>query len=358
MTVRQRRAAALTALLCVVPAACGQPPTPLDIGMREVRNDIVLGAQSREEPVTPAPPIPPTAVVIDVPILLPPAPSRFAPPPPPPSPPPAPSPRPGGPVAVPSPSPVLDACPEDDPRDAPAIEASRIGAVPPAEETLVYRNDGSFSVSGANANEGTFEGDTFRAVEDVEVDDNGDFRYAVAAELAGTVTTTHYEARIEPTDAQASPLLAGQGIRDDRGLYVTSVVTEGPDGSVSRFRPTPAMLVLPFPNNDGVTFSVRSVDLVSGVTMAYDATVVGKGRVNACSVPLEGITVELTNGTVMGPSTDVDFTARYVFATQFGGLSIEDEFTTAGTEGGQTSSSTNVARINRSPSARPEGVQP
>lgn len=324
--------------------ACGQPSSPLAVGVREVRNDIVLGAQGDEseptgEPVATPPPLPPTAVVITVPPpepRFPPSPTLSPTPPPPPPPPPPP------------------VCPEDNPLQAPRLEAPRTDIIPPVEETLSFRNDGLFSLSGANANEGVFTGDSERTVQDVLIADNGDFMYRVSAELGGTITTTTYEVRIEPLDQTVSPALGAAALQDDRGIYITSVVTQAEDGSASRFAPNPPLLLLPLPNSNGHTFEARGVDPFSGTTMSYNGTVGGTVRVNACGTPLQGLEVLLTDGQILGPDVNVQFEARYVLATQFGGISIQDEFNIAGTESGATSSRKNLAVINDLPSYRPE----
>lgn len=331
-------------LAATVLVACGQPSSPLAVGVREVRNDIVLGAQGDEseptaKPIATPPPLPPTAVVINVP---PPEP-RF---------PPSPTMTPSLPPSPPPPPPP--ACPEDHPLQAPRLESPRTDVVPPVEETLSFRNDGTFSLSGANANEGVFTGDSLRTVEDVEIADNGDFTYAISAELGGTVTTTTYEVRIEPLDETASPALGAAALQDDRGIYITSVTTEAEDGSTSMFAPNPPLLLLPLPNSNGHAFSAQGVDPLSGTTMSYDGTVGGATRVNACGTPLQGLEVVLTNGQILGPDVNVQFEARYVLATQFGGISIQDEFNIAGTEAGATSSRKNLAIINDLPSYRPE----
>lgn len=339
----QRKQVVGLVVAATVLVACGQPSSPLAVGVREVRNDIVLGAQGDESeptvgPIVTPPPLPPTAVVITVP---PPEP-RF---------PPSPTMTPSLP---PSPPPPPPACPEDHPLQAPRLESPRADIVPPVEETLSFRNDGTFSLSGANANEGVFTGDSQRSVENVLIADNGDFFYEVRAELGGTVTTTTYEVRIEPLDETVSPALGAAALQDDRGIYIRSVTTEAEDGSTSTFSPNPPLLLLPLPNSNGHLFSARSVDTRSGTTMSYDGTVGEAVRVNACGTPLQGIEVVLTNGQILGPDVNVEFEARYVLATQFGGISIQDEFNIAGTEAGAISSRKNLAIINDLPSYRPE----
>lgn len=372
---RTPRSVALAMLAAVVLVACGQPREPLNVGMREVPNDIVLGGGATPTPeptnAPPPPPLPPTPVVISAPVAIaPPARPRFTPPPRPqasasPSASPAATPSPSvsaSPSGTPSPTPTAapaDVCPADNPLDAPAKEARRDFAIPPAEEVLTYRNLGSFSISGADANEGTFEGDTMREVTEVEPnEDDDDFTYAVVARLADTVTTSTYRAINTPPIPELGVALDQAGAQDTRGLYLVSTVTEAPDGTMSSFAPQPELLLLPFPSSLGDTFDAAGADPISGVSMSYSATIGDTVRVNACGAPVQGVEVVLSAGRIVGPDQNVDFTARYVFATQYGGMSMEDEFNIAGTEAGQTSSRTNLATINLVPTFGPDAPAP
>lgn len=361
--MRSHRTTALLVVAGLLLGACGQPREPLTVGIREVPNDIVLGGgPTEEEPTEVAPPpLPPTPVVISAPVVVPPpAPQRFSP-----SPTPSPRPRPtvtvtATPTARPTvPPPPVEECPEDDPLDAPAFESRRDLAIPPALETLTYRNEGSFSVSGANANEGEFSGDTERTVTEVELDDDTeDFTFAVEAELAGSITTTTYRVVNTRPVAPVSPILETGNVNDTRGLYLVSTETVSPEGDESGFNPVPELMLLPFPSTVGDTFDAAGSDPLTGTSMSYTATVGDTVRINACGTPLQGIEVVLSNGTIRGTSQDVEFSARYVFATQYGGLAIEDEFNIAGTEAGVTSSRMNLSTINVVPTYGPDAPEP
>jgi len=340
MTRPPNRLLALTAVAALAMTACGRPREPLEIGMREVASDIVLGAQAGDETPPPPPPVPPTPVVISVPVPR--ARPAFQPVPPP--------------VATPAPTPTADPCPEDNPLQAPSHDARRDVATPPHEETLTYRNEGAFTVAGANANEGTFTGDSLRSVSNVVVDDAGDFTYDVHAELGGTTTVTSYRVINTPPSDELVPLFTTGNVNDTRGLYLVATQTTGPDGTASTFRPVPEMMLLPFPGVLNTQFTSAGTDATTGMSMAYSGTVGASVRINACGTPLTGIEVRLTDGTVTGPQTNVEFTATYVFATQFGGLSIDDMFTIAGTEGADTTSRTNHATVSQGPTFGPDAT--
>ncbi|MFT5221729.1 MAG: hypothetical protein ACI867_000022 [Glaciecola sp.] len=339
---RQRRAVASVVLLAVALGACGQPSEPLKIGVREVSGDIVLGAQSSPAPALAPPPLPPTPVSIS-PISIPPVRPQYTPP----------STRPTTGPLLPSPSPT-DPCPSDNPLDAPATGSRRDVGEPPAEQVLHFRNKGEFSVSGANANEGTFAGVTTREIANVVVADNDDFTYDIVAELEGSITTTSYRVVNEAGTPLPDVVFDQSGANDGRGVFIVGVHTVIPDGTESSFEPSSPILLLPFPNSLNQTFDASGFDPYSQTTMSFTATVGDLRRVNACGKPVLGIELGLTAGRLIGPGFDLEFTATYVMATQFGGVSMSDEFTIAGTEGGSTSSRHNVAIVNEVPQYGPD----
>lgn len=330
---RRSRTATLVVLGAVVLTGCAQPEEPLKIGVREVANDIVLGGQSSEpeiepSPLPPPPAIPPTPVVITLP--GPKAKPRFEP------------------TPAPSPTPA-EACPESHPFDAPRYDARTDQATPPVEQVLTYRNEGEFQVSGANANEGVFAADTTREITDVVASDNGDFTFSVVAELEGTITTTEYEVLNDAPFGDPGGVLKQGNVRDLRGLYTVAVTTVTPDGTESTFRPSSPLLLVPFPAVQAQSYEVAGTDPLTGTTMSYTGTVGELVRINACGEPVQGLQVTLSDGRFVGPGVQVDFTATYAFATQYGAVSLEDSFVIAGTEAGATSSRTNRATVNSVP---------
>ena len=62
--------------------------------------------------------------------------------------------------------------------------------------------------------------------------------------------------------------------------------------------------------------------------------------------------VELTDGRITGPSTQVEFAAIYDFGTQVGGLMLRSQFEIAGQEGINTVFRTNTATISDVPTVR------
>lgn len=327
------RSAALV-LVAVLASACGGPQEPLEVGVREVASDIVLGRQGSEPVDRPvASPIPPAPVAVNIPTpVLVPAPPRFEP------------------TPTPSPFTPLERCPATDPLSVPRFGATQNEGVAPVEEQFTFRNEGEFTVTGANANEGVFEEESPRGVSQVVVDpDTQDVTYDVVANLGGTATLSSYLLRnTRPVD-DGLGLGDQAGLDQQRGLYLTRVVTRLPDDRILTFSPATPLRLLRFPAVAGDTFDEVATDPVSGTTMQYTATVVGKVRVPACGEFVEAIQVALTDGRVDGPDSNVEFAATYDIAPQYGGLIVRDRVAVSGREGLDQVTRTNVATINRVP---------
>jgi len=319
-----RRTAVLAAVLGLVATACGGPREPLEIGHFTHRSDIVLGAAPVvrvEAPVA----VPPTALPVRHIIV------RLSPP------------STGAPIAYPVPEPIdLGPCPTASPIAAPKVVATTGIDLPPAPATYTFRNDGRYEMSGANAGKGVIEGESTRVVSNVVDLEDGTFRFDVEATLEDTTTVTTY--------------LLTPGADD--GIVIDKVVTrtgeEGTDDyEESTFDPTPNLRLLNLPVVTGENWNAQGVDPATGQGMAFHATVVTKDRADACGELIDTVTVEIDGSFVVCPpppaidgvpplpdnsdqcdvaaiaadpftSTSSTFHARYEFATQFGGLIVQD----------------------------------
>lgn len=298
--MRPRVAAVM--VMALMAGACGGPPDPLDVGVKELPSEIVLGSPESGAPA-PAPAFPAVPVLVGPgvpPSLFTPAPERREPP------------RAEEPPPVP--------CPPTDPLAAPRLEAKNRIASPPPEGPLPYRVNGEFSVSGADPRSGRFPPDSVRTVGRVVNSPSG-FTYEVAASLAGTVTTTGYQ------------VITSAAVPGEAGFYVTFVDTKAPSGATARFRPPLPMKLLEFPIVAGNRVTAAGTDPISATTVSWTTSVGPKVRVAACGTPLDAITVDLVGGRVDGPETNVDFSAKYSIGTQFGGLLLADSLTVQGREG-------------------------
>jgi hypothetical protein len=302
----------LGTVVLVAGAACSGPRRPLELGVQEVGSDIVLGSRPATT-VVPAP-VPPVTLVAALPALAPSfGPSTTT-------------------TTVPAP-----ACPAADPFAAPRLVAPTTVTQPPVAATYQYRNDGSFSVRGPDGREGHFPATSSRIVGPPHTDATGAFTFTVHVEVLGTSTDTVYHVLPLASATQAA------------GLYVQSVTSTPAGGMASVFAPVPEMELLPFPAVPGTTFSVTAVDPRAAVTMRYSGAVAQKSRVDACGIPVDAVTVNLTDGSVLSPNSNETFTATYAIATQYGGLAVADTVKVAGTEGSDTVSRENRATINEVP---------
>lgn len=320
-------------LLLVLTTACAGPDRPLSVDFKEVPSNVVLGAQTPPTPTSTAPPVPSVVVL--------PPPSVVTLPPPPFAIPPA-----GRPVASPAPLPTAAACPTVDPREAPALEApSRISARP-AQAQYLFRNVGTFEVSGADARRGSFPALSLRTVSGaLEADNGSGFLFSVQEVLGDVTTTTTYLVAVsQPLPTDPAP-----------GLYVYDVKSRGSDGQESVFTPVPSLQLAAFPLVRGAVVEARGADATTGTVMTWNSTVTGKARVDACGTPLDSWVLDLTEGRLVSPTQDLTFRASYAVGTQYGGVILRDAVAFAGTDGDAGVSRSNTATIRAEPR---RGLQP
>jgi hypothetical protein len=315
-------------LVALLTAACGGPANPVDLGFKEVPTDVVLGTQ------TSAPVSRPSADG-GGPRLIPLPPSVVALPPPP-----------FEPARRPAPAPPqAPQCATADPLRAPAVEAPSSIAAPPKDAQYLYRNKGSFEVSGAQARRGAFPESSLRTVKVLGVsDDARTFDFNVAETLSDITTSTTYRV-VKPIPNAVPP----PGAASDAGLFILRIDSSRANGEKAEFSPAPALRLATFPLVRGAQVQSRGVDPTSATTMAFTSTVAGKARVDACGEPLDSFTLELTEGTVLSPDQDLEFAATYALGTQYGGLILRDTVAFTGTDGDAGVSRSNTATITRAP---------
>lgn len=322
-------------------AGCGGPDRPLRVGFKEVPSNVVLGAQSSPSPAPPTPTQMTGPSTVDVPLVaLPPPPSVVTLPPPP-----FEVPDPSRPVAPPMPAPSGPACPVADPLQAPAVEAPSTITARPAKAQYIFRNAGTFVVSGADARSGTFPLTSLRTVSGAVEGPTG-FAFDVAETLGDLTTTTGYavvERQPLPTDLEP-------------GLYLVRVQSARGSQS-SDFDPTPELQLAAFPLVRGASVESRGVDPTTATAMSFVATVTGKVRVDACGTPLDSFTLELTEGQLISPTQDLTFESTYAVGTQYGGLLLRDTVDFKGTDGDAGVSRTKTSTISQVPQAA-TGPQP
>lgn len=315
-----RRAAAVCLLLAT---ACAGPQRPVDLGLKEVPTDVVLGGHASPSPAAAAVPTPgPIALPPPVSVVALPPPTFTT------------GPEPAAPVAPPTAAP----CPAADPLQAPAREAPPQVPAPPAKASYVFRDDGSYRISGADARSGRFPATSRRLVGNVVRTSASSFSYDVAELLGDVTTTTTYDVM------GSSPLPAAL----PPGIYLKQVKSVRGSSS-STFAPAPELELAAFPLVRGASVTSSGVDPQSATSMQFTATVTGKARVDACGTPLDSWVLDLTKGKLLSPSQDLDFSATYAMGTQFGGLFLRERTVFAGTDGSEGVSRSNTATITTTP---------
>lgn len=325
-----KRCRHLVTLLLVgaLTGGCAGPQTPLRLGFKEVPSDVVLGDQTKDDP----PPAPSTSGADSGLVVLPPSIVALPPPP----------------FAAreraprrPPPGPT---CPTADPLQAPALEAPSTISAPPADAQYLFRNTGTFEVSGPDARRGSFPATALRTVKVVFESDDGEvFDFSVSELLGDVTTTTTY--RVVKTAALGT---AADGTADP-GIYIRQVESTSPGEEAAVFTPTPALRLAALPLVRGAEVEAQGVDPTTATTMSFTSTVTGKARVDACGEPLDSFTLEITDGTLLSPAQDLEFAATYALGTQFGGLILRDEVAFAGTDGAAGVSRTKTSTISQVP---------
>ena len=307
---------------------CGAPEAPLRMGFKEVASDVVLGDQTTPAPPAGGAPSGPFAPLPPSIVALPPPPFEFVD-----RPPPA--------------APARPACPSADPLEAPSLEAGTTIDAPPADGQYVFRNRGTFEVSGPEARRGTFPETSLRTVKvTFRSEDARVFDFTVAETLGDITTTTTY--RVVRTAA------VGTAEAADAGIYIRQVQSSRPGESPAVFTPIPELRLAALPLVRGAQEEARGVDPTTAATMSFTSTVSGKARVDACGKPLDSFTLDLTDGSLLSPSQNLEFAATYAVGTQFGGLVLRDSVAFTGTDGGAGISRSNTSTISKEP-ARPPG---
>ena len=313
-----RRAAALGAVLLA--AACGGPHRGVDIGFREVPSDVVLGAHATPTPVpgpvaTPIGPPPPSVIALPPPTF----------------------------DVGPEPTPTLVtaspvACGTANPLEAPATEAPPSISNPPVKAVYVFRNVGSYAISGADARKGTFPATSLRTVGNVVRSSASSFTFDVTELLGDVTTTTTYD--VEQTTLVPTALPAG--------IYLRSVKSVRGQSS-STFTPNPQLELAAFPLTRGASVTSSGVDPQTATSMQFTAKVTGKARVDACGTPLDSWVLDLTAGKLISPTQNLDFSSTYNLGTEYGGIMLRERTAFAGTDGSDGVSRTNTATITTTP---------
>jgi hypothetical protein len=276
------------AVLLVVCSGCAGPRIPLSIGVRPVTTDVRLGGRHHVSPPPPAEPL----------IIA----SPFVPP----------AVRPHGDTVAPVPPPA-EPCPAADPLAAVRHEIRARAAGPPAPATYVFRNDGSYAVTGTFSGKGDYKRvPSTRTIKDVSGTPS-DYTFTVEARFPSMpALATQYRVVTRAPDVFTS-----------EGIFITDSSVPGTSGSVVHLHWDPPVQLLPFPAANGAQWTVLSRDDATHTVYQAVASITGDMRVDACGTPLAAWRVEWS-GNIVTPGARDAVTAVYGVAPQYGGLVISD----------------------------------
>lgn len=324
--IRRRRVARTWLVLGGLLAAtgCAGPSTPINASLKAFPQNVRIGAAIIKAP--PIAPLPPSAPQFTGGFVAPPR---------------GDVPRPIATSTTPSAQLVtatpVASCMKAGPGVTPLLAAGPAVEGRPAPSTYAYRTSGKHSVGGAQATTVDYPEHGTRVVSPSRDDTDAAgalkaFSYDVTVTLGKNRTVTTY--RSVTVGSSVS-----QPVTRDPGLYVTEMKTLDERGlAQSSFKPQPAMMVLPYPADQGTEFTVSSVDAASGITVAYRGEVGPHVVVDACGKVVDTRSVTHTGTISVGscgstscaggevePGDTTSFVGTYDIATQYGGLSVQDQ---------------------------------
>ncbi len=145
---------------------------------------------------------------------------------------------------------------------------------------------------------------------------------------AGAVRISTYLLKTATEQAESNPGFSDVSVRTgepERGFSLQKVENYDQHGNVvSSFDPGTGLLLLPLEVRQGESFQSSAIDPRSRVSVQYQAQVQSRVEVDACGEILSGWLVEGTrtiSGDTSGPQP-----FNFVFAPQFGGIVLKEEY--------------------------------
>jgi hypothetical protein len=132
------------------------------------------------------------------------------------------------------------------------------------------------------------------------------------------------------------------------GIYLKQVKSVRGQSS-STFAPAPELQLAAFPLVRGASITSSGVDPQTATSMQFTSRVTGKARVDACGTPLDSWVLDLTEGKLINPTQNLDFSASYHLGTEYGGILLRERTAFAGMDGADGISRTNTATITSVP---------
>jgi hypothetical protein len=318
-------------ILVVILGACGRPDG-LEVGLNEVHTNVVFGAASKDAP---PPALESTSTVL---VSRTPAPSFIAPPPVV-SVAPAPAPQP--------PKPPVVACPSADLYQVPSPAGTEIVGQP-VSGVYPFSQAGSFQRKGQQPV--SLPSETERTIRDLATTSDGGYRYQQVVEQFGAKTTTAYQF---VKAAKAPQAISKNGDTRTDGIYLASVMTQEPDGTIERFEPaSPGLKIFPTPAELGLLWNSVAVDAVHSAAMKLTGSIRERFRIDACGDLVEGwrseVVIEVTT-----PDSKYVVSADYIVIPDLGGLIGADKVELSGSYHGVEVKQSSTSTIKRLSPVRP-----
>lgn len=199
-------------------------------------------------------------------------------------------------------------CPEVPPDKFP-VPATSVPENRPQEGEYEWRVNGTQDLGGI-IGEINLPPRTIRQIVDVKGTEDGWEYTLVQREMnvsSNDIVKTTYEVQPE----------------EGGGLFLTRVVRERENGTVkSRFEPSPAVQLLPFPVEPGTAVDSVGVDPVNFSALRVQGTVPERKRINACGDPVDSWLVDAVQEFVDPSGEETRRNYDYGIATQMGALLV------------------------------------
>lgn len=316
--MRSMRLLICVALLTLT--ACG-PTIPLKAGLADAPSDILFGHPPASPPPPPLPQVQNFAAPLELPPVQSAPPATFSPIPAPPTPP---------------------ACPDASPFAFPGLEATASATKPPAAATYNFRYKGTITEDPGQPDQKVTTVPTSGTRQVIPTSQpssvDGSYTYSVVETFNGQQLKNDFE--VYPaghTVTSTQTLLPTK--TPDAGIYFTgmTMTTIGSNSPATTFTPDPPIQVDVFDDFNGQTWQGGSgTDPTTQKTAAVapngsnpnSSVVTQRVRVNACGEVVQAWEVDLagTFGDAQG-STSSGYSLTLDFATQYGGISVQDHLT-------------------------------
>jgi hypothetical protein len=234
------------------------------------------------------------------------------------------------PVAIPSiplapyfpPQPQLSyappaSCPAAGEFAVPKLVADPIILAPAAPGTYAYRDSGKWSLGETPGTYGPVG------------------RRSVAAGSASTGFDFAVVEQAAPSQYLTAFQLVQPGTAPPGGLYIAAMAWQDPVLGDLTFQPVRGLQFFPLPAQTGGSWESSATDALHQTSVDLVGSIPGKTRVDACGRLIDAWTADVTM-VVVTPTQQLDISATYEIATQYGGLAVADEVTVSGLEGGKT----------------------